>query len=295
MQKVSLVCFVAILVYFSHVPTGFAKTFKSEHLSKQIIQAMRQGNTLKDDSPVPPERLRLLTIQHIDFEGKEKTGQMIVLDVCDEAVLAIFKELYERRFPIQQVRLMHHYAGDDHAAVTDNNTSCYVDRQVIGDQQKKSLHAYGVAIDLNPVQNPFISIEASTGIATYEPKAGIAYANRRLERLGKAARKGMAEEVVDLFAAHGFYWWGGYWDMPLDYQHFQLSKGMAELYLVMDPQTAKSTFQQATRYYNRYKQPLEQILLERLQNKYQLGETLAACYQKDEKLFQQVLEALTQK
>ena len=74
----------------------------------------------------------------------------------------------------------------------------------------------------------------------------------------------MAEEIVDLLAKHGFYEWGGYWDTPLDYHHFQLSSSLTELYLVMKPQTAKITFQKATQYFNKYKQPLEQELMQRL-------------------------------
>ena len=205
MKKHIYTFLIAILFFIGQFSLCFAQKFKSNRISSKTLQAMRQGGTWHDDSPVPSERLRLLTIPYIDFEGHEKTGQMIVLDVCEERVLAIFKALYERKFPIHKMQPMYHYQGDDHAAVSDNNTSCYVDRNIIG-KKHKSLHAYGVAIDVNPVQNPFVVIDEHTGTATYEPQVGIQYANRGLDRLGKAARKGMAEEVVALFAAHGFYW-----------------------------------------------------------------------------------------
>jgi hypothetical protein len=292
MKKHKLV-YLLTIVALTFASTGLAKTFKSESLNDQLIEAMKKGNTLKEDSSVPTERLRLLTVQHIDFDGQEKIGEIIVLDVCAEAVISIFEALYKRRFPIHQIKLMHYYNGEDHAAVTDNNTSCYIDRSVVGNSQKKSLHAYGVAIDINPVQNPFVTMDKEKGIASYEPKAGIKQANRRLERLGKEPRKGMAEEVVDLFAANGFYWWGGYWNSPIDYQHFYLSKGLTELYLAMDPQTAKETFKKATKYYNQYKKPLEQVLSEQLQQEHKIEETLADCYQKNKPLFNQVLKKAT--
>jgi hypothetical protein len=284
MKRYLLTCLIALMAFLSTIPNSFAKTFKSEPLSSQLMQAMRQGNTLTDNSPVPPARLRLLTISHFDFNGQEKIGHMVVMDVCEEAVLDIFKELYNHRFPIHQIKPMHYYGGDDHLAVTDNNTFSYVDRNVIGNDTKKSLHAYGLAIDINPVQNPFVTIDEATGLATYEPKAGIQYANRRLARLGKEPRKGMAEEVVDIFASHGFYWWGGYWDTPLDYQHFQVSKSMADLYVAMDPKLSVTTFKQAKKYYNLHKKPLEQELAQRLRDKHRIVEDLAACYKRDPKL-----------
>lgn len=235
-----------------------------------------------------------MTVQHIDFAGHVKTGQLIVLDVCDDMVLKIFKAFYERQFPIHKMQLMYHYQGDDHASMSDNNTSCYNDRNIIGNNKAKSLHAYGVAIDINPLQNPFVVIDKETGTATYEPKDGIEYVNRRVDRLGKDPRKGMAEEVVDLFAAYGFYWWGGYWDTPVDYQHFQLSKSLTELYLVMKPQTAKVTFQKATQYFNKYKRPLEQELMQQLRSEHSSVGSLADYYKKDKKLFDRVFQQLTQ-
>ena len=294
MIKYAYSCLVAISLTMGQLPYGLAQGFKGEPIPTAILAAMKQGGTLRDNSPVTPERLRLLAVQHIDFEGHIKTGQIIVLDVCDEAVLSIFQALHERKFPIHKIQPMYHYQGSDHGAVSDNNTSCYVDRDVVGASGKKSLHAYGVAIDINPVQNPFILVDENTGTATYEPQAGIQYANRHGNRLGKEPRIGMAEEVVDLFAAHGFYWWGGYWDKPIDYQHFQLSKSLTELYLAMEPAKAKATFQKVTQYFNQYQRPIEQALMQALQSERHSNWSLADYYQKDRKLFDRVFQKLTQ-
>ena len=187
---------------------------------------------------------------------------------------------------------MYHYNGDDDRAMADNNTSCHNCR-VIKNSKTVSLHAYGTAIDINPAQNPCVYIDEEAGTATYAPTAGIQYANRRLERLGKEDRKGMAEEVIALFAQHGFYWWGGYWDTPMDYQHFQLSGSMTRLYVAMEPKVARDTFLKATRYFNQHKKPLELVLSQRLEKVFKKEGSLAEYYQENPKRFSQVLQALT--
>ena len=79
---------------------GLGPRFPTSPLSDSLFQAMKDGNTFSEEhSPVPIERLRLLTVQHVDFEGKTQTGQLVVLDACAEEVLALFKALYKRQFP----------------------------------------------------------------------------------------------------------------------------------------------------------------------------------------------------
>ena len=82
-----------------------------------------------------------------------------------------------------------------------------------------SLHAYGLAIDLNPVQNPFL--KRSGAQAGISPKASARFADRR------NVKPGMSEPVVEVFAEHGFVVWGGEWRDPTDYQHFQVSRRFA--------------------------------------------------------------------
>lgn len=289
------IIFYAIAVFFSisYFSPCYGESFKSQPISSEMLEAMEKGNTWSKTALVPAERLRLLTIKHFDFQGREQPGEMVVLDVCEDAVLNIFKALYKKKFPIHQIKLMHHYNGDDHAAMADNNTSCYIDRNIIG-ANKKSLHAYGLAIDINPIQNPFITMNPDQGVATYDPQAGITYANRLESRLGKPKRSGMAEEVVNVFAENGFYWWGGYWDTPIDYQHFQLNGMLAELYLAMKPQPAKSLFKTVTQYFNKNKRPLEVELLEQLRKDGQQG-SLLDYYNKDQKRFDACLKGLTAK
>lgn len=277
------------------LPSAWAGGFKQTPISDELFQTMQAGNTFDEaHSPVPKERLRVLTVKHIDFDGKTTEGQMVVLDTCAEAVLNIFESLYKKKFPICKMQLLHHYQGDDSKSMADNNTSSHNCRP-IKNAGRFSLHAYGVAIDINPVQNPCAYIDEEAGTATYEPTAGVQYANRRLERLGKDDRQGMAEEVIDIFAQHGFYWWGGYWDTPIDYQHFQLSKSMTELYLAMEPTAAQEAFHKTTRYFNRHKKPLESVLDQQLKKVFGNEYSLAQCYTQNPELFNKVFKKVVRK
>src|SRR5690606_20285183 len=141
---------------------------------------------------------------------------------------------------LAHARAMMHYRGDDEAAMRDNNTSAFNDRAITGGTVP-SLHAYGLAIDINPVQNPYVEI-AGDGNARFHPAAGSRYANRAAARPGKPARAGMAEDVVELFAQHGFTTWGGDWDAPIDYQHFQVSRTLAQKLAALPPEQARAAF-----------------------------------------------------
>ncbi|WP_341747881.1 M15 family metallopeptidase [Candidatus Tisiphia endosymbiont of Dascillus cervinus] len=94
-----------------------------------------------------------------------------------------------------------------------------------------SIHSYGLAIDINPIQNPYLSIPSDinqTGSVAVEPAAGSSYLNRT------NIRPGMSEVIIDLFAKNGFSVWGGKWNTPIDWQHFQTSGAMAQLLAVMN-------------------------------------------------------------
>jgi len=168
-----------------------------------------------DDCPVPLHRLVKVTFTHVDFQGNEQIGQMIVLDVLGESVMAIFKELFERGFPIEKAIPVDYFEGDDVASMNANNSSAFNCRRVMHTDRWSS-HAYGAAIDINPVQNPYVLINAEEHTAKIYPTGGTQYLNRHLQE------PGMVEPIVSLFAKHGFTDWGGAWRAPLDYHHFQV-------------------------------------------------------------------------
>jgi hypothetical protein len=178
-------------------------------------------------APVGCDRLAVVRFPYIDFAGvRHDDGELMVLAAVAPEVSQLFRQLYQRGFPLARARLIDHYRGDDAASMQDNNTSAFNNRRITGGGPP-SLHAYGLAIDINPLQNPFVQADRQ-GIVRISPPEASAYLNRLPDRPGKPVRPGMAEAVVGLFAHYGFTVWGGYWDSPIDYQHFQFGRGMAE-------------------------------------------------------------------
>lgn len=143
-----------------------------------------------------------LEIKFINFNGEENLGSIEVhKDVRDE-VIKIFKEIKEIGFPIFKVKTIDNYEFSDEKSVIDNNTSAYNFRFVSG-TTKLSDHAIGLAIDINPKQNPWLHPSALNKF-TYTP--------------GKKGTIEKNSEVVSIFKKYGWSW-GGDWQNP-DYQHF---------------------------------------------------------------------------
>ena len=183
------------------------------------------------------------------------------------------------------INLLTKYNGDDNASMADNNTSGHNYRQV-ANSKRLSLHAYGTAIDLNPLINPYVLVPCGTGdgFVEVQPAAGIKYLNRRENRLGKENRQGLAEEVIDVFARNGFYWWGGYWNCPIDYQHFQVSRTLTNLLVAMDTEDSKRFFSLTVKYFNQFNKPFEDYLSSKIE-----GSSIES-YRKDSERFFNTIE-----
>ena len=209
-----------------------------------LCAGMKAAHVVNPGAPVGCERLSLVIFGYVDFEGQQHDdGQIVVMDAVAARVLRIFQTLHERGFPIAKAKLMDAYAGNDEASMADDNTSAFNDRDVTG-SDRKSLHAYGVAIDLNPVQNPFIERGAELGaVFVVHPAEGAGYLNRMIERPGKPVRRGFAEAVAQVFLENGFTVWGGNWDDPIDYQHFDIGRPMAEALAKLSPELARQKFE----------------------------------------------------
>jgi hypothetical protein len=170
--------------------------------------AARMAPSWRPGCPVPLADLRYVTLTHHDFAGGTTTGELVVhADVAD-SVVAVFADLWELGYPIRSMRLVDDFGGSDDASMAADNTSAFNCRP-ISRGTGWSEHAYGRAIDLNPVENPYVR-----GTLVLPP-AGEAFAGRP-EAPG-VLRAGDA--VVRAFAAHGWQW-GGDWSSPVDYQHF---------------------------------------------------------------------------
>lgn len=180
-------------------------------LPDPIIISMKQSKVWTPECPVALEDLKLLQLKYYDFNNEIKNGQMVVNAKIANLVLSIFQELFDLNFPIERIKPIDAYQGSDELSMADNNSSCFNFRKIAG-TDRLSNHSYGLAIDINPVQNPYIRINKESAII--EPTAGLEFLNRH------NLRPGMLETVVPIFIKHGFIW-GGKWDNPIDYHHFE--------------------------------------------------------------------------
>jgi D-alanyl-D-alanine carboxypeptidase len=242
---------LAVLVGLASIVTArgpyFARSGRILPISPTLCEDMRNHHVMKAGAPVGCERLKLIDFSYVGFDGQaHDDGEIVVMDAAAEHVLHIFGALRERRFPIAKAQLMNRYDGNDDASMADNNTSAFNVREITGGGLI-SLHTYGLAIDINPVQNPYAKRSGAT--LTFSPPAGAEYVNRINDRPWKDARPGMAEAVVDSFAFDGFLIWGGYWDDPIDYQHFQVSRTLAERLARLSPAQAQAVFDRHVRRY----------------------------------------------
>lgn len=206
-----------------------------------LCDDMKKHNVIRAGLPVGCERLSLVKFSYLGFDGKiHGGGEIMVMDAAAESILRIFTKLRDMSFPIAKASLINHYDGNDDASIADNNTSAFNGRNVAG-TNVLSLHAYGLAIDINPVQNPYV--QRSAGRSTFSPPAGVAYAKRPGAHDGTNTRLGLAESAIDVFADEGFLIWGGHWKSP-DYQHFQVSRGLAQHLARLSPAQARAVFTQ---------------------------------------------------
>jgi hypothetical protein len=164
--------------------------------------------------PVGLGDLRLLTVSHWGFDERIHRGRLIVNSDAAVVIRGTMRSLYRQRFPIRQMRLIDAYGADDRRSMAADNTSAFNCRFVAGSGGVWSEHAYGRAIDLNPLENPYV---ADSGYVS--PPAGAPFAERSRHRRGMVHRRG---PVVAAFAAAGWEW-GGNWPWPKDYQHFSAS------------------------------------------------------------------------
>jgi hypothetical protein len=143
------------------------------------------------------------------FDGRAHTGSLVVNRRVTADIVVVFRRLYEARFPIRRLRPVSVYRGSDDASMAADNTSGFNCRFVAG-SRRWSMHAYGLAIDVNPVENPYVSG------SRVSPPAGRRYLERGTARPGMAIDGGV---LVRAFESRGWKW-GGRWAGTPDYQHF---------------------------------------------------------------------------
>lgn len=176
----------------------------------QRVTAADLPNSWHPGCPVAPADLRRLELSYWGFDDRPHTGLLVVHASEADNVLGVFKRLYDKRFPIRRMEPIDVYGGSDDASIAADNTAGFNCRNAVASGPPAwSQHAYGKAIDVNPVENPYI-LEGDV-----LPPAGREFLDRRNVRPGMAVRGG---ELVNAFAEAGWSW-GGVWASP-DYQHF---------------------------------------------------------------------------
>ena len=177
---------------------------KNIHTFEYMEKIFESGIKLKGIEPDwVVSQLREISVDYINFDGEKKDGIIICNKFISQDLHMIFNYLLEIEFPIQSIRPISEFNWDDDLSCSNNNTSCFNYRKVMG-TDKLSDHSIGMAIDINPMQNPWV--------------------HPRMGNLPKGSKYDISqngtitEKISNVFKSHGFKW-GGDWKNP-DYQHF---------------------------------------------------------------------------
>jgi len=181
-------------------------TAKVEHVTRADLRwSWRPG------CPVGPSQLRRIGLRYVGFDGKSHVGSIVVNAAVTNQVSALFQQLYGARFPIRSILPIDVFHGSDSRSTAADNTSSFNCRFAVAAGPKHwSMHAYGEAIDINTVENPYIQS------GRVSPANAKAYADRTNVRPGMAVEGNV---LVRAFARVGW-GWGGRWAGSPDYQHF---------------------------------------------------------------------------
>jgi hypothetical protein len=193
-----------------------APAFKSSihSIDATLTAKMRKSGSWKPGDPVSLKQLRLIKVSFWGFDQKVHTGNLVVSAIWAKRLTGVFGKLFKAHFHIRSMKLIDAFGADDHRSMKADNTSAYNGRFVNGTSHW-SMHAYGLAIDINTVENPWVDG------ADVSPPNGRPYADRSRKATGMIHA---GDAVVRAFAGIGWKW-GGSWSGGKDYQHFSSTGG----------------------------------------------------------------------
>jgi len=174
------------------------------------LRAEMTGVSWHPGCPVSLDDLRLVTLSYWGFDARVHTGELVVNSDAATAIVKVFRRLFREHFPIRRMELVDNYKGSDFDSIEADNTSAFNCRPATG-STSWSEHAYGRAIDVNPIENPYVYASGTTSHTASRP-----YLDRSRHRPGMAFDGGA---LVTAFASVGW-GWGGHWSGDRDYQHF---------------------------------------------------------------------------
>ncbi|HET6510108.1 MAG TPA: M15 family metallopeptidase [Baekduia sp.] len=189
--------------------TRAAFAFSARRLTPALRHRLN-GASWHPGCPVALDDLRYVRVAYVGFDGRAHRGELVVNADAVHATRTAFAYLYAERFPIRRMRLVDDYGASDYRSIEADNTSAFNCRRATG-ATRWSQHAYGRAIDVNTIENPYVYANGTTTHARSRP-----YLDRSRHRKGMAYAGGV---LVRAFAKAGWSW-GGTWPGPTDYQHF---------------------------------------------------------------------------
>lgn len=189
--------------------------FYASNISDSLFKKIK-GKSYKDNCTVSISELRYVHVLHWNFAGRESEGELICSKKIAEKLVFIFRGLYKARYQIEKIRLVDEYGADDELSMRDNNSSCFNFR-FISHTNKVSMHGAGLAVDINPLYNPYIKKVGGKNII--EPLTGAFYVDRAQNFPHKIDHSDLCYK---LFISQGFEW-GGDWTGVKDYQHFEFN------------------------------------------------------------------------
>ena len=182
------------------------------------LESEMRGTTWHPGCPVAIGRLRLLTLRYWGFDSQVHEGRMVVNGSVADGVVAVFRQLFDARFTISQMHLAVEYRPNHDDPNDDRDyTAGFNCRPVVtarGAGSTWSQHAYGLAIDINPIENPYVTADGYVRNNNARP-----FRDRSLQEPGMIHP---GDAVVQAFASIGWRW-GGYWSGDKDYMHFSLT------------------------------------------------------------------------
>lgn len=200
--------------------------FTAEPINHEVFRRM-DGNSYQENPDISIEELCYLKVLHYNFNHEIQVGELVVNQAIAQDCLNIFRELFDKQYEIASMYLVDRYYCDDeqkntqnseaadYNSVNNNNTSAFHYRVVSG-TAVLSTHAYGLAIDINPLQNPSMALDED-GHLTNKYLDLQDYSDRTQAKDHMIVK---GDDCYEIFAKYGFIW-GGEWDGPADYQHFE--------------------------------------------------------------------------
>lgn len=188
-------------------------SFSQSGITDDLFQRIK-GKSYPEHCTVSLDDLRYLQVLHYNMDGEVCQGELICHRSISDDLLSIFRKLYEAQYPIERMVLVDEYDADDEASMLANNTSAFNFRYISG-TRRLSKHSWGLAVDINPLYNPYV--RKREGKVRVSPSCASQYADRSQDFPYKINRSDLCYK---LFVEHGFTW-GGDWKNSKDYQHFE--------------------------------------------------------------------------